>query len=226
MGRQSADFILERAGEPVSERRFGRGIIGVTGLTEDSRSRTDQDHVPASLPSYEFEKLAAAEEHGREIGLDCLAPLPQGHGVEWDVALHPDAGIGDEGVDASEGSSGAVEKFPHFLFAGEVRRHGQRLGGRQVPLQLLHAAAAPVIMQDDSRSLRGKQTRGARANPPGGAGDEDDLSRQASVHRGAGSDPPEEDLGPLREGGPLSRAFRVIPRFYRVSPGLPRLMFA
>src|SRR3546814_2576312 len=63
------------------------------------------DVCSSDLPVQELpDRLAAAQEHPREVDVDHLAPLLQGHVAERGAAL--DAGVADQDVDRPEAQIG------------------------------------------------------------------------------------------------------------------------
>src|SRR5262249_47003884 len=99
MRSEAGDFVLQRSSEAVSDGSFPRRIVCMTGFTEDTGSRGNENGIASFLFADDAEEFADGQKGGRQNTVKSLLPLSERHLIDRNVCGDPGTGIGDEGVD-------------------------------------------------------------------------------------------------------------------------------
>src|SRR5262245_9778387 len=99
MWRDPCDFCFQRTCQTKGHCRFCCRVVSVSGFAENTGCRSNQQSVAALLSHNDLEEFAQTEENAREDMIDCVAPLPEPHGMKRNISRFPRSCIGNECID-------------------------------------------------------------------------------------------------------------------------------
>lgn len=93
-----ADLVFQAFSQAVDETGLGGGIIGMTGLAEETSGGADENSsgVEEAKTESTAKELAEAKENAGEVDLKGVVPAFEGEEMKRKVLLGPMTGIGDE----------------------------------------------------------------------------------------------------------------------------------
>src|SRR5262249_36312036 len=119
----------------------------VTGFAENTRCRSNQQSVAALLSRNNLEEFSHAEENAREDMINRVPPLPERHGVKWNISRLPRSRIRNECIDSLKPLERLIKQTHRFGLACEVCPYGYRFRRLEFALQCLRFGLASSIVE-------------------------------------------------------------------------------
>src|SRR5215470_17514201 len=89
MRRDTCDFCFQGTCHTKGNCRFCCRVIDVSGFAENTGCRSNQQSVAALLSHNDLEEFPQTQKNARKDMINCVAPLPEPHVMEWNIGRLP-----------------------------------------------------------------------------------------------------------------------------------------
>jgi len=154
--REAGDFVLQRSSQAIGDGGFPRRIVCMTGFTENSSGRRNENGIALLLFCDNAEEFADGQKSGRQNTIESLAPLAERHLIDRNVCGDPGTGIGDESVYASEPFDCSGEHAFDLPFFAEISLDDERVRLIKFATKGSNLGATTTVMENKFCAFRGK----------------------------------------------------------------------